>query len=312
MGTIAVPHPVTTSATVSSSSAAPVDLDACTILSQMRNVSETVNIEAPGGAVGVRLQSWSDPLRYRAVDEGTVLHNLFVLRTLCRTCQVLEPPDFELRYLASVMSYISNTASEEQWGNWCPPVFNGVRVLESQYGAYWIFSLTHPLSAPDADTTEGRCTVYFGHATDTSGVQGILSTKYLAPATLADGPGAVGFYAQAALWNDHQSLLQTLDRALRSGKWCQPVIFTGSCSVPNQHITMRSGGGAEAQQGCTLAGAVHCVRDKKWVLHSHRSRVEQLVVAVTKSYLPRTTSAGMPSFVMPPSRTQEVRRALAP
>ena len=290
----------------------PADLDAYEIVPKMQSVSDTVNIQAPGGAVGVRLQSWSDPLRYRAVEEGTVLHNLFVLRTLCRACQVLEPPDFELRYLAAVMSYLSNTPADEQWGNWCPPVFNCVRVLESQHGAYWIFGLTHPLCAPDSDATEGRCTVYFGHATDTSGVQGILSTRYLAPATLADGPGAVGFYAQAALWNDRQSLIQTLDRALRSGKWCQPIIFAGSCTVPHQHTTMRSGGGAEAQQNCTLTGAVHCVRDKKWVLHSHRSKVEQLVVAVAKSYLPRTTSAGMPSFVMPPSRTDEVRRALAP
>ena len=128
----------------------------------------------------------------------------------------------------------------------------------------------------------------FGHATDASGVQGILSTRYLAPATLADGPSAVGFYAQAALWSDNQSKLQTLDRALRSGMWCQPVIFAGSCSVPHQHITLRSGGGAEAQQGCTLAGAVHCIRDKKWVLHAHRSRIEEIVFAVSKAYVPRT------------------------
>ena len=55
----------------------------------------------------------------------------------------------------------------------------------------------------------------------------IMNSCYLAPATLADGPGAVGHYSQATNWSDQGSLQQIFDRVVQSGKWQCPVMIHG-------------------------------------------------------------------------------------
>ena len=62
------------------------------------------------------------------------------------------------------------------------------------------------------DSAVHRYTLFFAHGTNTAGAEGIMNSCYLAPATLADGLGAVGHYSQATNWSDQGSLQQILDR----------------------------------------------------------------------------------------------------
>ena len=59
-----------------------------------------------------------------------------------------------------------------------------------------------------------------------------MNSRYLAPATIADGPSAVGHYSQATNWTDNESQLMVLDRVVAAGKWQCPAIFQGMVSTP--------------------------------------------------------------------------------
>ena len=89
----------------------------------------------------------------------------------------------------------------------------------------------------------------------------MIRSRFLAPATIADGPDAVGHYSQAAPWNDDASFIQTLDRVTNSAKWQSPVItqdYTGYTSIPGVHFVLKAGGGDEAQQQCLIITSMSC------------------------------------------------------
>ena len=75
-----------------------------------------------------------------------------------------------------------------------------------------------------------------------------MNSCYLAPATLADGPGAVGHYSQATNLSDEGSF----DRVVQSGKWQCPVMIHGFVMTPAARCVLESGGGQEAQQACMI------------------------------------------------------------
>ena len=132
-------------------------------------------------------------------------------------------------------------------------------------------------------SAEQRNLYYFAHGSDTPGVEDIFS-RFLAPATFADGPEAVGRYSQATPWNDDISFIQTLDRVTNSAKWQYPVITQGYTSIPGTHFVFKSGGGDEAQQQCLILGVVHFKRDHKYVIYSSRSIIIGFTVAVAKQF----------------------------
>ena len=80
----------------------------------------------------------------------------------------------------------------------------------------------------------------------------MIRSRFLAPATIGDGPEAVGHYSQATPWNDDMSYIQTLDRVTSSGKWQCPVITQGYTSIPGPHFALRAAGGEDAQQQCLI------------------------------------------------------------
>ena len=110
----------------------------------------------------------------------------------------------------------------------------------------------------------------------------MIRSRFIAPATIADGPEAVGHYSQATSWKDDASFIQILDRVTNSAKWQCPVITQGYTSIPGSHFVLRAGGGGEAQQQCMVHGVVHFKRDHKYVMHSGRSTITGFTVAVTK------------------------------
>ena len=57
---------------------------------------------------------------------------------------------------------------------------------------FWFHYLREPFSTKADDSAVHRYTLFFAHGTNTAGAEGIMISCYLAPATLADGPGAVG------------------------------------------------------------------------------------------------------------------------
>ena len=123
-----------------------------------------------------------------------------------------------------------------------------------------------------------------------------MNSCYLAPATLADGPGAVGHYSQATNWSDQGSLQQIFDRVVQSGKWQCPVMIHGFVMTPAAHCILESGGGQEAQQACMIHAAVHYKRDKKWLLNSDLTTVTSFVIAVKKQFQPLRDHLGRPIF----------------
>ena len=99
--------------------------------------------------------------------------------------------------------------------------------------------------------------IFYTHGSDTPGVKSMIFPRFIAPATIADGPEAVGHYSQATPWNDDTSFIQTLDRVTNSAKWQCPVITQGYTGIPGTHFVLKSGGGDEAQQQCLIHGVVH-------------------------------------------------------
>ena len=92
---------------------------------------------------------------------------------------------------------------------------------------FWIHYVREPFSTKTDDSAVHRYTLFFAQGTNTAGAEGIMNSCYLAPATLADGPGAVGHYSEATNWSDEGSLQQIFDRVVQSGKWQCPVMIHG-------------------------------------------------------------------------------------
>ena len=136
----------------------------------------------------------------------------------------------------------------------------------------------------------------------------MIFSRFLAPATIADGPEAVGHYSQATPWNDDTSFIQTLDRVTNSAKWQCPVITQGYTSIPGTHFVLKSGGGDEALQQCLIHGGVHFKRDHKYVMHSGRSTIAGFTVAVAKQFTPLRDASGRPLFQVPLKHAQQIQR----
>ena len=197
-----------------------------------------------GGAVSVKLKSWQNRVILKAAAEQDIERNMFALVKLCTTAGIQPPPPFELRYLSTVMRQYAGDSTQ---------MFAHVRCLESKAHVYWSFDLREPFVPHEDLSAEQRNLYYFAHGSDTSGVEGVIFSHFLAPATLADGPEAVGHYSQATPWNDDASFIQTLDRVTNSAKWQCPVITQGYASIPGTHFVLKSGGGDEAQQQCLIS-----------------------------------------------------------
>ena len=156
-----------------------------------------------------------------------------------------------------------------------------------------------------------RFLLHFAHGTDPAGLEGILTSRYLAPASVADGMEAVGHYCQATPWPDNASQLQALDKVVGSGKFGCPGIVMGYASLPGPHYVLKSGGGLEAQQACLLHAGVHFKSEGKWVLHSDRSSVTAIALAVRKHFLPLRDSRGRPIFQVAPTHAQQVQQNMS-
>ena len=98
-------------------------------------------------------------------------------------------------------------------------LFSYAAYMESKQPIFWIHYLREPFSTKADDSAIYRNTFFFAYGTNTTGAEGIMISCYLAPAILADGPGAVGHYSQATNWSDQGSLQQIFDRVVQSGKW---------------------------------------------------------------------------------------------
>ena len=183
----------------------------------------------------------------------------------------------EWTFLANVMQ--AYTGDKET-------LFSHAARMESKQHMFWTHYLREPFSTKAGDSAVHRYPLFFAHGTNTAGAEGIMNSCYLAPATLADGPGAVGHYSQATNWSDPGSLQQIFDRVVQSGKWQCPVMIHGFVMTPAAHCVLESGGGQEAQQACMIHAAVHYKRDKKWLLNSDLTTVTCFVIAVKTQFQP--------------------------
>ncbi|CAE7847032.1 unnamed protein product [Symbiodinium necroappetens] len=226
--------------------------------------------DAIGGAMSVKLVSWSEPLKITANHPDVVERNARYLGRLYHEAKVKEPPVMEWTFWASAMQ--AYTGDKET-------LFSHVVCMESKQHMFWIHYLREPFSTKAGDSAVHRHTLHFGHGTNTAGVEGIMNSCYLAPATIADGAGAVGHYSQASPWGDSESLKQVLDRVVQSGKWQCPLMVHGFVMTPAGHHVMESGGGTEAQQACVIHAAVHFKRDKKNRINGTTGTEERFSIA---------------------------------
>ena len=133
-----------------------------------------------GGAVNVKLKSWQQKIIMKAAPEQGIQRNIRAVIGLCQTASVQPPPPFELRFFATVMCQYTGDATS---------MFSHVRCHESKALVYWSFELQEPFSQDMS--AEQRNFYYFAHGSDTSGIEGMIRSRFLAPA-IADGPEAVG------------------------------------------------------------------------------------------------------------------------
>ncbi|CAE7809442.1 unnamed protein product, partial [Symbiodinium sp. KB8] len=136
--------------------------------------------DAIGGAMSVKLVSWSEPLKITANHPDVVERNARYLGRLYHEAKVKEPPVMEWTFLANAtQAYTGNKET----------LFSHVVCMESKQHLFWIHYLREPFSTMAGDSAVHRHTLHFGHGTNTAGVEGIMDSCYLAPATIADGAG---------------------------------------------------------------------------------------------------------------------------
>ena len=144
--------------------------------------TELVLSRVVGGAVSVKLKSLQNRVILKAVAEQDIERNMLALVRLCTTAGIQPPPPFELRYLSSVMCQYTGDSTQ---------MFAHVRCLELQAHVYWSFDLREPFVPREDLSAEQRNLYYFAHGSDTPGVEGMIFSRLIAPATIADGPEAV-------------------------------------------------------------------------------------------------------------------------
>ena len=175
-------------------------------------------------------------------------------------------------------------------------MFAHVRCLESQAHVYWSFELQEPFVPHEDLSAEQRNLYYLAHGSDTPGIEGMIRSRFLAPAAKADGPDAVGHYSQATPWNDDASFIQTLDRMTNSAKWQSPVITQGYTSIPGVHFVFKVGGGDEAQE-------------RSQVCHAQRQIHNCcFTAAVAKQFTPLRDASGRPLLQVPLTHAQQIQR----
>ena len=240
-----------------------------------------------GGAVSVKLKSWQQKIIMKAAPQQDIDRSIRAVLDRCPTASIQPPPPFELRYFATAMCQYTGDAAR---------MFSHVRCLESKAHVYWSFELQEPFTPHQDMSAEQRNLYYFAHGSDTSGIDGMIRSRFIAPATIADGPEAVGHYSQATPWNDDGQC---------------PVITQGYTSIPGAHFVLRAGGGEDAQQQCLIHGVVHFKRDHKYVMHSDRSTIAGFTVAVAKQFTALRDGSGRPLFQVPLTHAQQIQRGAA-
>ena len=260
--------------------------------SQHLETEHFIEKDAIGGAMSVKLVSWAEPLKITPNHPDVVERNARYLARLYHEANIKEPPIMEWAFLANVtQAYTGNKET----------LFSHAASVESKQHMFWTHYLREPFcnfSTKDDDSAVHRYTLFFAHGTNTAGAEGIMNSCYLAPATLADGPGTN--------WSDEGSL----QRVVQSGKWQCPVMIHGVVMTPAANCVLESGGGQEAQQACMIHAAVHYKRDKKWLLHSDLTTVSSFVIAVKKQFQPLRDHLGRPIFQLGPTHTASVKQHL--
>ena len=165
--------------------------------SQHLETEHFIEKDAIGGAMSVKLVSWAEPLKITPNHPDVVERNARYLARLYHEANIKEPPILEWTLLANVMQ--AYTGNKET-------LFSHAACMESKQHMFWIHYLREPFSTKTDDSAVHRYTLFFAHGTNTAGAEGIMNSCYLAPATLANGPGAVGHYRQATNWSDEGSL----------------------------------------------------------------------------------------------------------
>ena len=205
--------------------------------SQHLETEHLIERDAIGGAMSVKLVSWAEPLKITPNHPDVVERNARYLARLYHEAQIKEPPIMEWTSLANVMqAYTGNRET----------LFSHAACMESKQHMFWIHYLREPFSTKAGDSAVHRYTLFFAHGTNTAGAEGIMNSCYLASATLADGPGAVGHYSQATNWSDQGSPQQFFDRVVQSGKWQCPVMIHGFDTCSPLRLGIRRGAGSAA------------------------------------------------------------------
>ncbi|CAE7560395.1 unnamed protein product, partial [Symbiodinium necroappetens] len=139
--------------------------------------------DAIGGAMSVKLVSWAEPLKLTPVPVDLVERNAKILKDLYQSARVHLPPQMEWMFLANLIQQYTGPVEE---------IFDQVTFYESKQQVYWKHHLKKYFTTKPTDPAVHRYTLLFAHGTNSGGAEGIINSRYLAPATLADGPSAVG------------------------------------------------------------------------------------------------------------------------
>ena len=156
--------------------------------------------------MSVKLVSWSEPLKITPNHPDVVERNDRHLGRLYHEAKVKEPPIMEWTFLANVMQ--AYTGNKEH-----------LVCMESKQHMFWVHYPREPFSTKADDSAVHRRTLLCTRYKDLQGLraEGIMNSCYLAPATLADGPGVIGHCSQATNWGDEASLRQIFDRVVHCG-----------------------------------------------------------------------------------------------
>ncbi|CAE7275900.1 hypothetical protein AK812_SmicGene29690 [Symbiodinium microadriaticum] len=169
--------------------------------SQHLETEHGIERDAIGGAMSVKLVSWADPLKLTPVPVDLVERNAKILKDLYQSAGVHLPPQMEWMFLANLIQQYTGSVED---------VFEQVTFYESKQQVYWKHHLKKFFTTKPTDPAVHRYTLFFAHGTNSGGAEGIMNSRYLAPATIADGPSAVGHYSQATNWTDNESQLLVL------------------------------------------------------------------------------------------------------
>ncbi|CAE7248625.1 Nek1, partial [Symbiodinium sp. CCMP2456] len=167
--------------------------------SQQLETEHGIEGDAIGGAMSVKLVSWTEPLKITPFPVDVVERNARILQDLHQSSRVHLPPQMEWMFLANLIQQYTGPAEE---------IFDQVTFYESKQQVYWKHHLKKFFTTKPTDPAVHRYTLFFAHGTNSGGAERIINSRYLAPATIADGPTAVGHYSQATNWTDNESQLQ--------------------------------------------------------------------------------------------------------